>query len=147
MSSVTDNSARPSRLFHIGDVLSAMTGTLVSPRGIEGMYDLLGYMTGEPGLMTHQLPRASREVEPHLRAQFPDLATLTIPSEWPEGDRKTVVMDWLAEQVARYGEDRWVEPLAPDEHTHINPLDELAMMRPDLPVIGVVVADAKGSER
>lgn len=45
--------------FHIGDVLSAMTGTLVSPRHIGGVYDVLNWMTGE-SLMTHQLPRASR---------------------------------------------------------------------------------------
>lgn len=130
------------REFHIGDILSVTTGALVSPRHVGGVYDLLGFMTGEP-LMTHQLPRASRECEPSLRAQFPDLACVEVPSPWPDGDPQTVVLGWLAEQVERYGETRQVEPLPPEDHTRIDPISELRMMRPDLPIVAVV-DDGKG---
>lgn len=53
------------REFHIGDILSITTERLVSPRLIEGVYDILNYMTGD-NLMTHQLPRASRHCAPYL---------------------------------------------------------------------------------
>lgn len=126
-----------SKKFHIGDVLSAMTGSLVSPEGIGGVYKILGHLTGEPSIMTHQLPRACREAEPSLRQQFPDLAAIPIPDPWPEGDPQTVVMDWLAEQVEKYGSHRWVEPLAAEDHTRIDPIEELRMMRPDAEIIVV----------
>jgi hypothetical protein len=125
------------RTFHIGDILSAMTGRLVSPRHIEGIYDILDWMTGE-SLMTHQLPRVSREVEPILRERFPDLAAIEIP-EWGTKGTKEVVYAWLDEQVAIHGETREVAPMEAADHTLIDPLDEIAMMRPDLPVIAVVV--------
>lgn len=133
------------RRFHIGDILSVMDGRLVALRGIEAVYDLCGYMTGEVGLMTHQLPRACREAEPTLREQFPDLASLEWPDQWPEGDPKTVVYGWLAEQVERYGEDREVRPLAPADHTRIDPVEELTMMRPDAEIIVVQPPAGKAS--
>jgi hypothetical protein len=34
-------STRPSRSFHLGDVLSVTTGFLVAPSGMQAMYDLL----------------------------------------------------------------------------------------------------------
>jgi hypothetical protein len=129
-----------SRAFHIGDILSITTGALVSPRHIVGVHDLLGFMTGDT-LFTHQLPRAARECEPSLRAQFPDLAQIVAPEVWPEGDVETVVFGWLAEQVARYGETREVSPLAPEAHTHIDPFTELAMR--GVPVLGVIVPDGE----
>lgn len=130
------------REFHVGDILSAITGTLLSPRLIEGMYDLLGYMTGEP-LWTHQLPRASRECEPSLREQFPDLAAIEPPdwSDVPDGELARTVRAWLDGIVEQHGETRLVHPLAPTDHTSIDPLTELRMMRPDMPVITVVVVD------
>ena len=125
------------REFHIGDVLSAMTGILVAPRGVEALYDVLGFVTGEEGLMTHQLPRACRECEPYLREQFPDLAAIEMPDPWPDGDRQTVVYAWLDEQVARYGQTRTVQQMPAENHTRIDPISELRMMRPDMPIIAV----------
>lgn len=128
------SSTSVTRDFHIGDILSVTDGHLVSPRHIGGVYDILNWMTGE-SLMTHQLPRASRECEDNLRRQHPDLATVQVP----EGlGTEANVLAWLAEQVGVYGETRPVAPLPAGDHTHIDPLTELSMMRPDLPVIPVV---------
>jgi hypothetical protein len=60
------------RLFHISDVLSITTGRLVSSRHMEGIYDILNFLTGDE-LLTHQLPRAAKECEPWLKTQFPQL--------------------------------------------------------------------------
>lgn len=130
--------------FHLGDILSITTGRLVSPRHIEGVYDILGWMTGE-SLMTHQLPRAAGECEGPLRAQHPDLIAIAVP-DFPGGDMESVKRfyeRWLAEQVAICGETREVAPLAAGDHTSIDPLAELRMIRPDAEVIVVEVPDER----
>ena len=99
------------------------------------MYDILNWMTGD-NLMTHQLPRACGECEGPLLAQHPDLAAI-VPPETFGG--KEDVDRWLAEQVAIYGETREVAPLAAEDHTVIDPLDELRAMKPDAEIITVVV--------
>lgn len=124
-----------SRTFHVGDVLSITTGFLVSPRHMDGIYDLLDYMTGD-NLFTHQLPRASTECAPALLKQHPQLAGVETPDEF-EG--KEHVERWLAEQVARFGEHLVVEPLATEDHTRIDPITEMRMLKPDAQIIPVVV--------
>ena len=123
------------RDFHLGDILSVTTGLLVSPRHIEGVYDILNWMTGD-NLFTHQLPRAGKECRDPLLRQHPDLADVRVPEEF---DGKEHVDRWLAEQVERYGETRPVAPLAPVDHTRINPIDEMRMIAPHVPIIGVEV--------
>ena len=123
--------------FHIGDILTVTTGRLVSPRHIDGVYDILNWMTGD-NLFTHQLPRASRECEQPLRAQFPDLAAVVPPEDF--GGEQGVFL-WLAEQVDQFGATRDVAPLAADEHTRIDPFTEMRMVAPQAEVIGIVVPD------
>jgi hypothetical protein len=125
-----------SKSFHIGDIFSITTGCLVSPRRIGGVYDILGWMTGED-LMTHQLPRASAQCEPSLRWQHKDLAAVT----YPGGTGSEAVDRWLAQQVAVFGETREVEPLAESERRHdVNPLHELAeRIGPGKKIIPVVI--------
>jgi hypothetical protein len=118
------------RDFHLGDVLSVTTGLLVSPRHIEGVYDILNYMTGDD-LFIHQLPRAQDECAGPLLAQHPDLAAIVVPDEF---DDKEHVERWLAEQVERFGDIRPVAPIDPERHLRIDPIDEIKMMRPDMPV-------------
>ncbi len=121
------------KTFHLGDILSITTGRLVSPRHIDGVYDILNWMTGD-NLMTHQLPRACGECEGPLRAHHPDLAAIEVP-DFPGGDMESVkrfYARWLAEQVTIYGETREVTPLAAEDHTRIDPITELRAMRPDV---------------
>lgn len=119
------------KTFHISDILSITDGHLVSLRHVDGVYDILNWMTGE-SLMTHQLPRASRECEDNLKAQHPDLAAVV----YPEGLKgEGPVKAWVAEQVAVFGETREVAPLPVEDHTQIDPITELHMIRPDAEVI------------
>jgi hypothetical protein len=124
--------------FPVGDILSVMTGTLVARDGVGAMYRLCDYMTGDT-LMTHQLPRAADEAAPSLRKQFPDLAAIDIPdwSDVPRDDRAAVVFAWLDRVEAEHGASREVRPLAAEDHTHIDPLDELAMVAPHLTVLPI----------
>lgn len=127
-------SATATKTFHIGDILSVTTGKLVSPRHVDGIYDILNFMTGD-NLFTHQLPRAMDECAPSLLEQFPDLAAVTAP----EFQGETEVWTWLAAQVEQFGETREVAQLHPDEHTRIDPITEMHQMAPQAEVIAVVV--------
>ena len=124
--------------FHLGDVLSITTGHLVSPRHIDGVYDILNFMTGD-NLFTHQPPRASNECKPYLVEQFPQLTTAEMDSAIAELDDalksksgkaevKKVVADWLSKQVAKYGEMFAVKPIPTDAHEVKNPIAEAAEM-------------------
>ena len=108
--------------FHLGDVLSITTGRLVSPRHIDGVYDILNFMTGD-NLFTHQLPRASDECKPHLLAQFPQLAEVDA-----SGVNGKNHVQWLAEQVAKYGEEFEVKPAPKGAHEVKNPIAEATEM-------------------
>lgn len=122
------------KTFHLGDILSVTTERLCSPRGIDALYDLLSYMTGE-NLMTHQLPRANDDCKPALIEQMPGLAAVQMP-ESLEGP--AAVMAWLDEQVQLYGEEYEVEPLAAGQREYVDPLaEQRQMMAPDAQIIVV----------
>jgi hypothetical protein len=129
------NGTKQKRSFHIGDILTITTDILVSPRLVEGIYDILNYMTGDD-LMTHQLPRAAGVCKPHLLSQHPQLAQVDA-----SGVNENNWQAWLAEQVAEYGEYLPVEPLGPVEYERKDPLDELREMRGNKPVILVSTED------
>jgi hypothetical protein len=130
----------PTRTFHLGDILTITTGRLVSPTHMQGVHEILDFLTGDT-LFTHQLPRACDEAQPELLRQHPDLVDIAVPGEF---DGVEHVGRWLAEQVARFGETREVSPLRPGDHTVIDPIAELRMMRPDVPII-VVQTDQGGA--
>lgn len=112
--------------FHLGDILSITTGCLVSKRHIDGVYDILNWMTGE-SLYTHQLPRVIREAGPVLLAYHPHLSAIEIAELAPEA-----VEGWLAEQVAKFGETLPVPKLNEEQHERIDPFSELAeVIHPD----------------
>lgn len=128
---------KETKSFHIGDVLSIAPGKLVSPDHIGGVYKILEWMSGEDGLMTHQLPRVSRECEPYLIRQFPELTSEDVPAAYPGG--MDDVMAYLATLYPKYGEFVDVERIPDGDHTAIDPIAEIRMMRPDLPIITVEI--------
>lgn len=114
------------RSFHLGDILSITTGRLVSPRHIDGVYDILNYMTDD-NLFTHQLPRASDECKPHILAQHPELEEIDASGVNGENWKQ-----WLEEQVAKYGEQLEIKPLVSGIHKIKDPVEEAEeMVGPD----------------
>ena len=122
--------------FHLGDILTITTDALVSPDHMDGIYRILNHMTGD-NLFTHQLTRAAEECKPELLRQHPDLAGVVPPKFRDEAH----VWSWLAEQTDRFGTHREVQPMPAEQHTRINPLDELAMNHPNVKVIAVEMPD------
>jgi len=126
------------KTFHIGDILSITTGALVSPRHIGGVYDILGWLVDE-SLFTHQLPRVARECEEFLIETFPDL-----PTEAPTLTSKDEVFAWLDLMSAEHGETREVPRMREVDHTHIDPLTEIKLMRPDAEVLVMIDPNGDG---
>jgi hypothetical protein len=114
----------PIKQFHLGDVISAAFGVLVSPRHIAGVYETLNFLTGDE-LYTHQLPRAGRAVQPYVLDQHPQLAPLAAAVKDVTRDNWRA---WLDEQIARYGEHLDLSPLPDGAWLHVNALDELETM-------------------
>lgn len=86
------------RRFDTLDVVTVDSGVLVSDRGMDAIYDLCGWLLGDPGIMTHQLPAASRACQGPLREQFPWLAEL----DPPRGDIPALKA-WCAALVEEHG--------------------------------------------
>ena len=111
---------RENRLFHLSDILSITTGRLVSNRGMEGVYEILNFMTRD-NLFTHQLGRASLECKPELLNQHPQLSTVTGDDVTPDNFNI-----WIEEQCSEFGEQLMVQQLPVDAHETIDPISELA---------------------
>jgi hypothetical protein len=109
-----------SKLFHLGDVLTITTGKLVSKRHMEGVYDILNFMT-QDSLFTHQLPRASEEMRPILLKQHPQLASVSGDEVTPEN-----FAAWIDGKCAEFGEELLVTQAPEHAHEFIDPLSELA---------------------
>jgi hypothetical protein len=135
------------RHFHLGDILSITHGRLVSPRHMDGIYDILGFMTRDD-LYTHQLPRAMKECKPWLLRQHPQLDTPEVTlavaelgemldTPWGEAKPDMVVAEWLASMVARYGNIFPVEPIPMDDHDRIDPIEEARRLKPDAEIVVV----------
>lgn len=108
--------------FPLADVMSATTGRLVSPRGIQGVYEVLNWMTGE-GVFTHQLPRIGKEAALVVLAAHPQLAQAYIEAKKVNRDNW---MEWSATWTERYGETLSVPKMTTGQHERIDPVSELA---------------------
>jgi Ni2+-binding GTPase involved in maturation of urease and hydrogenase len=128
--------------FHISIVLTIIDGKMISVDHIGGVYEILNWMTGE-NLMTHQLPRVSREVEPHLRAQHPALAAITVPEGLDSWDKVHAYLETL---YPVHGEFVDIAKLDLADHTTIDPISEIKMMRPDMPILTVNAETGEVSE-
>jgi hypothetical protein len=135
------------RMFHVSDILTVTTGRLVSSRHVEGVYDILDFLTGDQ-LFTHQLGRAMKECEPWLRSQFPYLmpehppiakALAALPKLLAlDGDdqdaKKHTIEDWVyairhdVKFPETIPEMLPVYEMGADMHTHIDPVEELEAM-------------------
>ena len=131
------------QLFHISDVLSVTTERLVSSRHMDGIYEILNFLTGD-NLFTHQLPRAMDECRPWLRSTFPNLmkdspgmperlADLDRRINATQQDREHIAMairDWIEDlRIAMKLPERLpVYELGADMHTRVDPIQEAQAM-------------------
>ena len=109
--------------FHISDVLTVITGKMVSIRNMEGLYDILNYMSND-NLHTHQLVRVIEECEPYLKQQFPQLEKIDISGI---DDNNLIVR--IKEIEKEHGSYLEVKPLPEGVHAYINPIAELLMIK------------------
>ena len=120
------------REFGLDDILSVTTGRLLSRRGMDGIYEILSYMTGT-SVFTHQLPRVAGECAPEILRQHPQLADVVLK-------RKVsllMLQRMLEEAETKYGKTLPIKPL--DNYVGQDPIEELVdKMGPDR-VIPVVV--------
>lgn len=109
----------PVKSFPTADVLSTITGVLVSEIG--GVYQVCNWMTGED-VYTHQLPRICREAQPVLIAAHPALAAACQEADQvnPENFR-----EWRDRWIERYGPTLDVPKFTADDHERIDPFSEL----------------------
>lgn len=112
--------------FPTEDVLSTITGRLIGK--IEGVYQVLNWMTGE-SVFTHQLPRISREATPVVVAMYPHLQAAIDEAEQVNPDNWEAFRNlWLD----RYGPVIAVPQFTTDTHERIDPMSEAAEhFRPD----------------
>lgn len=126
-----------SKLFHLGDILSITTGIMMSPRHMDGIADILKFMTGDV-LYTHQLPRARLECAPFLLKQHPQLENISF--EPITAENYSAVLEGLC---AEYGEQLLVTKLPLHAHEVIDPMSEMAeKVHPDK-IFPVVMPDTK----
>jgi hypothetical protein len=129
--------------FHIGDLISVTTGQLVSPNHIDGVYDVCDHVTGEQH-MIHQLPRARETVTPWLFHQHPwlkdiDVPEFDIPSEGSSEDAMRIVLTWVDQVAARYGEFHDVAPMPFGMYVGREPITELQEMAPQAQIITIEI--------
>jgi hypothetical protein len=138
--------------FHISDVLSVTTGRLVSTRHIDGLYDILSFMTGE-SVFTHQLGRFGEECKPYLLKQFPQLDSpeiqtfavgelvLMMETDAGKNERASLILGWLSKITSgKYGvevpEMLDIAPIPKEAHMSKNPISELIdMVGPDRVIV------------
>lgn len=85
--------------FHIGDVLSITTKVLLSPSGMDGIYNILNFMMARE-LSTLELPAARDVMSPYLPKY---------DVEVPELHGAAQVNEWLGNQIASGNLPEFVE--------------------------------------
>ena len=113
-----------SKAFNLGQILSVTHDKLLCP--IDEFYEILNHLT-QDNLFTHQLPRARKEVLPHLMASM----ISSVPGFGEIDDSEVTTenwKEWLQEKVEKYGEIFLIAPLSKDVHERKNPISELVEM-------------------
>jgi hypothetical protein len=124
------------RPFPLSDILSVTTGRLLSRRHMDGLYELLNYMTGDD-LMTHQLPRAVDTCGPALLDQHPQLRGVEPSYDIAVPD----LTAWLTNAELKHGETLPITPVPAGMWDQQDPIEELCdMVGPEK----VIVVDMRG---
>ena len=118
------------RTFPTTTILTAYTGRMLT-RDIGDLYDILGYLTGDTGIMTHQLGDAADAVKPDMARQLPwlpDAPTLpAIPDDVTGHARERIILDYIDTVNTQYGPEHELTP-APEAWGEHDPLADLDKM-------------------
>lgn len=98
-------------LFSLDKILSVTTGRLVSRNHMDGLYEILGFMSGDEHITTIGLLAVSNACKNALLEQHPALAEIQAPEFDIEKYGVESVWGWVAEQEAQYGTMLNVEPV------------------------------------
>jgi hypothetical protein len=121
--------------FHLGDILSITSGKLVSPRHIDGVMDILGFMTNDE-VYIHQVGRISEECKPYLLEAMPWLNEISV------GDvNQHNYKQWVAGLTATYGTMHKVRRIHPEDHEVKDSLEELQEFKPGSNIIQIDSTD------
>lgn len=98
MSEVPAPASRESRRFHLGDLLSVTTGILVSPRYMDGLSDIVSYLTGAD-LDVDRIQQTLQVCRAYVIAEVPALDDADVAELDKDNWR-----GWLDTQTGRFGE-------------------------------------------
>ena len=131
---------RTPKAFDLGDILSITDGRLVSPRLMEGVYDILNFMTGD-NLTTIGLMSAMPPCRDALLEQHPQLAPV---SEDETELGPSTFRAWLDGWKAKLGDSLPVTPLASWEKRTLDAdVADILSRNPNAQILGVEVPDAR----
>lgn len=104
-------SSLSTRRFHVGEVLSATTGTTIGREGDRGLYQLVAFMIGWPLVDNREFLAAISAVRESLYRQVPGIE----PIRAPRFSSVEEVEAWMLQQIDVLGVE-WVdlEPLPLD---------------------------------
>jgi hypothetical protein len=97
--------SQPTKVFHLGDLLSITTRHLFAPTHLDGVWALVEHVTGEARESDLHAVELAVRTQPELRRQHPWLDH-AIP---PATDDKNELMTWFAQQVVERGAFHEVE--------------------------------------
>jgi hypothetical protein len=101
------------------------------------VHDLAAHMTGDRGLMTHQLIIALPLMETELLLEFPWLRDLDLP---PEGTPSERILAWAADMATEHGPRHGVSAGSLAAHWgQRDPIADLQRLAPGKPIIAVQV--------
>jgi hypothetical protein len=91
--------------FHLSDILSVTTATLVSTNKMRGLYEILNFIKNE-NLFSHQISDAIRECKKVILKQHPSLSKIE-----SECLNSVNYKDWLDKQISEFGNELTVTSL------------------------------------
>lgn len=104
---------------HISDLLTVMTGIMVSQNGFSKVHQLIEFIC-ECTVFTHQLPRVVKEMRPELEKQFPQFKDILTHKLEPDQ-----VDSWVQDQIQKHGEWFEVSPIKIQQREPIMELMDL----------------------
>lgn len=105
----------PEKTFHIGDILSVMTGAVLSESGMGGIYKIMSHILGSQAVSTIGMAANAPRARQFLAEKLPwvkDIDFPELPPEMSREDRAAFVRDFVQAAAEKYGTYHQVGQLA-----------------------------------